>query len=73
MHTNLTNYVQNWIDKNTDWIFNIVEFCMVEGYYSYNDIVDDDGNILDRIEVITAHDMQEACDALGFDIDCINF
>ena len=74
MYTNISNYVQEWIDNNTNWrCFDIVEFCIINGYYSWNDTIDDDGNLLDSVKVITKQDLQDACDALGIPVDCINF
>lgn len=51
---------------------NITEFCFCSGYWSWDDTVDDDGNILDSEKVITKKDLQEALDALGIEFDVIN-
>lgn len=74
MRTTISDYVQNWIDNNTNWRnFDIIEFCIINGYYSWDDTIDDDGNIMDSQKMISRWDLQDACNSLGIDIDCINF
>ena len=51
----------------------IVEFCFDSGFWSWEDIVDDNGNILDSNKVITRKDLQECCDAIGIDFDCLSY
>ena len=48
-------------------------YCWVNGHWSWDDIIDSDGNTLDSIKVITKADLQSACDELGLDIDCLNW
>ena len=72
--TNVARYVQIWIDNNTDWRkFDIVEFCIIHGFYSWNDTIDEDGFLLDSFKIISRWDLQDACNSLGIEFDCINF
>ena len=51
----------------------IVEFCYDSGFCSWEDIIDDEGNVVDSLRVITRKDLQECCDAIGIDFDCMNY
>ena len=51
----------------------IVEFCYDNGFCSWEDIIDDEGNVVDSLRVITRKDLQECCDAIGIDFDCMNY
>jgi len=74
MRTMLSDYIQNWIDNNMGIRnFDILEFCIINGYYSWDDTIDDNGYIMDSYKIISRWDLQEACDSLGIPIDCINF
>lgn len=73
-NTQLFNICNNWMYHNMNCVnWDMLEYCYINGHYSYNDIIDDDGNLLDSIKVITVYDLQNACDEVGIDIDCINF
>ena len=52
---------------------NIVAFCYDYGYYSWDDTIDENGNLLDSFKIITQRDFQDACDALGIIFDAINY
>lgn len=51
----------------------IRDFCFDAGFWSWEDIVDAEGNIVDSEKVITRKDLQECCDAIGIDFDCMNY
>ena len=51
----------------------IVEFCFDSGFCSWEDTVDGEGNIVDSEMVITRKDLQECCDAIGIEFDCMNY
>ena len=51
----------------------VVEFCFDGGFWSWEDTIDGDGNIVDSEKVITRKDLQECCDAVGIDFDCLSF
>lgn len=64
----------DWMYHNVNCVdWNMEEYCWINGYWSWDDTVDADGNIVDSIKVITRKDLQEACDSLGIDIDCKNY
>lgn len=53
--------------------FNAKAHCFINGYYSWEDTLDAEGNIADSVQVITYKNLQEACNDLGLDIDCMNW
>lgn len=54
-------------------IINIEQFCWEEGYYTHEWIEDADGNAVDDEYYISRYDLQQACDALGIPVDCLNY
>lgn len=52
---------------------NIKEFCFDAGFCSWEDIIDDEGNVVDSLKVITRKDLQECCNAIGIEFDCLNY
>lgn len=67
-------YVNEWISRNTDWRgFEIEEQCYIHGFYTWEDTIDDDGNLLDSIKIITVYDLQAACNAFGIDANIISY
>ena len=51
----------------------IREFCFDSGFCSWEDTIDGNGNIVDSLKVITRKDLQECCDAIGIDFDCMKY
>ena len=51
----------------------IVGFCFDSGFWSWEDTIDGEGNIVDSEKVITRKDLQECCDAIGIEFDCMNY
>ena len=51
----------------------IKEFCFDNGFWSWEDTVDAEGNIVDSEKIITRKDLQECCNAVGIDFDCLSF
>ena len=47
---------------------NVREFAFENGYYSYEEVIDADGNLVDCNKVLTRKDLQEVAD-----IFCDNF
>lgn len=62
-----------WYDQMGVVNADIVEFCYDSGFWSWIDVVDADGNIIDDEKVITRKDLQECCNAIGIDFDCMNY
>lgn len=55
-------------------IRNIHQECYESGYWTRQYLMDDEGNVLDYEDVITAKDLQAYADeVLGIDIDVINY
>ena len=62
-----------WYDQQSVVNPDIEEFCFDSGFWSWIDVVDSDGNVVDDAKVITRQDLQEACDAIGIEFDCMNY
>lgn len=51
----------------------IRRFAFENGFYSYMEVVDDDGNLLDVCKTLTRKDIQEVANVFCDDFDVINF
>ena len=77
--TALIDYIQDCVDAMGIRGFNVIEICFVDGFWSWDDTEDEDGNILDSMKVITKWDLQKLCNHYGIEdkngnvVDCINF
>ena len=71
---NLLKAVNNaWYEQMDIVNPDIRDFCFDAGLWSWEDIVDGEGNIVDSEMVITRKDLQECCDAIGIEFDCMNY
>lgn len=64
---------REWAEQCGSVKCDIVEFCYLNGYWSWDDTIDPDGNIVDSIAVISRRDLQDACDVLGIEFDVFNY
>ena len=62
-----------WYDQMDVVNPDIVSFCFDSGFWSWEDTIDADGNVVDSEKVITRKDLQECCNAIGIDFDCMNY
>ena len=62
-----------WYEQYGTVNADIVEFCYDSGFCSWEDTIDGEGNIVDSLKVITRKDLQECCDAIGIDFDCMKY
>lgn len=62
-----------WYEQYGTVNADIKEFCFDNGFCSWEDIIDDEGNIVDSLKVITRKDLQECCDAIGIGFDCMKY
>ena len=53
--------------------FDIREYCYLCGFYSHEDVVDADGNVVESNTVIARKDLQNACNDAGIEIDVMNY
>ena len=51
----------------------LVAWAFENGYYSYHDTIDDDGNLLDSVKVISRKDLQDLANIFAPGFDVINF
>lgn len=70
----LFDLCNEWMYHNCDCVdWDMESYCWQDGFWSWDDTIDDDGNLLDGQKVITIADLQAACDNVGIDIDSLNF
>ena len=62
-----------WYEQYETVNADIKAFCFDNGFCSWEDIIDDEGNVVDSLRVITRKDLQECCDAIGIEFDCMNY
>lgn len=62
-----------WYDQQCVVNPDIEGFCFDAGFWSWIDVVDSEGNVVDDAKIITRRDLQEACDAIGIEFDCMNY
>ena len=62
-----------WYEQYGTVNADIVEFCYDSGFCSWEDTIDGEGNIVDSEKIITRKDLQECCDAIGIEFDCMNY
>lgn len=72
--TSLFNAINDaWYDQQGVVNPDIKAFCFDSGFWSWIDVVDSEGNVVDDEKIITRRDLQEACDAIGIEFDCMNY
>lgn len=49
------------------------KFAFENGYYSYEEVIDADGNLVDCNKVLTRKDLQEVADIFCDNFDAINY
>ena len=71
---NLFKAVNNaWYEQQSVVNPDIKEFCFDSGFWSWIDVVDSEGNVVDDEKIITLLDLPEACAAIGIQFDCMNY
>lgn len=71
---NLFKVVNNaWYDQQSVVNPDIEAFCFDAGFWSWIDVVDSEGNVVDDAKIITRRDLQECCNAIGIEFDCLNY
>lgn len=69
----LMDYIEEFAYREYGYILHVVQDCWKSGFFTHKLIEDADGNIVDDEYYISNRDLQDYCDELGLEIDCVNW